>query len=88
VAAGAAVVFRDIRRDPVLTARQLAEAWGLTGAEAAVALDLLSGLSPAEQAARRGVTLNTVRSQVRSLKEKMGISRSADLVAHLALHAL
>lgn len=52
----------------------LARRWELTPAEEALLRALVAGVSPAEHAARRGVKLSTVRTQVRALLEKSGHS--------------
>ncbi len=54
--------------------------FGLTGAEAAVALMLSEGLSVSEIAFRRGSVRETVRSQLKMLFEKVGVRRQAELV--------
>jgi len=58
----------------------LREAFGFTPAEAALALDLADGLAAADCATLRGVSVHTVRSQLRSLFGKTGTSRQAELV--------
>jgi DNA-binding CsgD family transcriptional regulator len=55
---------------PPVTARQLQQAFGLTPAEAAVAEALIDGTSPEDYANTRGVSPNTVRSQVRAVLAK------------------
>ncbi|WP_321788216.1 helix-turn-helix transcriptional regulator [Burkholderia pyrrocinia] len=55
--------------------------YGLTASEADVAvLTCCDGLSPGECADLRGVSLATVRSQIKSIHTKTGVSRSAELV--------
>ena len=56
----------------------------LTPAEARVARDLATGRSPEDIASDGGVSLNTVRSQVRGVLEKTGCHRQLDVVALLA----
>jgi DNA-binding CsgD family transcriptional regulator len=60
--------------------RQLATRFGLSGAEAEVLHALLDGNTPDAIAAARGVSLNTVRTQVRRLLEKTGANSLADLI--------
>lgn len=63
-----------------------APAWDLsvlTPAEQLVASLLLSGASRAEIAARRGVSLATIASQLTSLYDKFGVTTRAELVALL-----
>jgi DNA-binding CsgD family transcriptional regulator len=54
-----------------------------TRAEAEVAADLVSGIAPREIAAKRNVSLNTVRTQIRILLERTGLHRIAELVGFL-----
>lgn len=58
--------------------------FGLSKAEAAVTLRLLSGASPEEIALERHVALATVRVQIRTLYDKLGASRSGQLSARLS----
>lgn len=55
----------------------------LTAAEADLALDMLAGRSLAEAATRRGRSINTVRSQLRALMDKVQVRRQANLVRAL-----
>jgi DNA-binding CsgD family transcriptional regulator len=55
--------------------------FGLTAAEAQLCAALLQGLSPQEHADARGVSITTVRSQIRSALSKTGQGRIAGLVA-------
>jgi DNA-binding CsgD family transcriptional regulator len=57
---------------------------GLTPAEAALAAALVEGLSLKEVAQRRNISLNTVRTQLKSICHKTGTRRQADLVRVLA----
>lgn len=57
---------------------------GLTAAEQAVAEHLLAGLRVAEIAARRGVSQETIRSQIKEILAKAGCARQVDLVRKLA----
>jgi DNA-binding CsgD family transcriptional regulator len=65
-------------------ARQIAELFGLTGAEAALAADLLAGESVREIAERRGRSVNTVRTQLALLMAKTEVSRQSELMRLLA----
>lgn len=56
-------------------------AFGFTRSETAVAEALALGRSPEAVAAERGVAVSTVRTQLRSLYVKAGITRQAELVA-------
>jgi DNA-binding CsgD family transcriptional regulator len=55
--------------------------FNLTAAEAQLCTALLQGLSPQEHADARGVSITTVRSQIRAALSKTGQSRTAGLVA-------
>ena len=68
------------RRNPALPA-QLMEVYGLSPAEAQVAVALADGQSPADIARHRAASINTVRSQLASAMAKTAVSRQADLVA-------
>jgi DNA-binding CsgD family transcriptional regulator len=57
----------------------LMELFGLTQAEARVALQIGAGKSTAEIAANSGVKIGTVRSQVISIFAKTGLNRQADV---------
>ncbi|PTX03793.1 helix-turn-helix transcriptional regulator [Pararhodobacter aggregans] len=55
--------------------------WGLTGAEADVALFMVKGLSIAEIAAMRGSTEATVKSHLNAIYRKSGTTGRPDLLA-------
>jgi DNA-binding CsgD family transcriptional regulator/PAS domain-containing protein len=58
----------------------LLQAWfGLTPSEARVALDVANGYSSREIAERAGVTWHTVRAHLKTLYEKMGVTRQTEL---------
>jgi len=67
-----------------LPGRQMAELFGLTGSEAAVAGDLLAGLELREIAARRGRSVNTVRTHLARLMAKTNVNRQSELMRLLA----
>lgn len=69
---------------PVADAGSLAAAFGLTAAEGRLAADLLAGLDLRASAARRDISINTVRSQLASAFAKTGTHRQVDLVRLLA----
>jgi len=71
-------------RDPARLTPLLQTGFGLTAAEAGVALGLAQGLSIDEIARERATSLWTVRTQLRSACAKLGVSRQAELVARLA----
>ncbi len=65
--------------DPVV----VAEAFGLTPAEARVAVRLADGLNAEQIAAERSASLLTVRTQIRSILAKTGVRRQPELVRML-----
>lgn len=60
-------------------ARRLRNVFGLTEAEAEVALALSSGRPRAMIAAARGVSIGTIRSQIKAIFRKVGVNREAEL---------
>ena len=55
----------------------------MTEAETEIALQLYAGKSPEEIASARGVSVATVRTQIKSLLTKSGARRQVQLVARL-----
>lgn len=77
-----AVVFvRDPARVPAGAA--LAAALGLTPAEARLAEALRAGAAPSDYARRAGVSINTVYTHLRRLKDKTGARRLPELIRRL-----
>jgi DNA-binding CsgD family transcriptional regulator len=70
---------------PARTAAMLRRAYRLTLAEADIAVRLASGAARAEIAAARGVSTETLKVQLRSIYEKTGCSREAQLVRLVGL---
>jgi DNA-binding CsgD family transcriptional regulator len=64
--------------------RSIIELFGLTGAEAALAADLLAGMELRTIAERNGRSINTVRTQLARLMAKTDVNRQSDLVRLLA----
>lgn len=62
----------------------LLASFNLTAAEAAVAMLLARGASRGAIAAARGVALGTIKAQIRSVYQKVGVTREAELAACLA----
>ncbi|MWD29986.1 hypothetical protein E0K89_021145 [Aquicoccus sp. SCR17] len=60
--------------------------YGLSTAQAEVALLLAEGLSLREIAERRETAVNTTRNQVRAIAERMGLSRQAEIALAVARH--
>jgi DNA-binding CsgD family transcriptional regulator/PAS domain-containing protein len=63
--------------------RMLSATFGLTQAETELALALTDGITLREYAAQRLVSLHTVRNQLKSVFEKTGVHRQAELVSVL-----
>jgi DNA-binding CsgD family transcriptional regulator len=80
----AAVFVTDPERCASVPGRRLVELFGLTPAEAQLAVALLAGKRLGRIAADRGVQLPTVRNQLRAVLSKTGTGRQADLVRLLA----
>lgn len=83
---GARVVLMlfDPSARPVADQGLLRQAFGLTNAEARVAVLVVEGLSPAEIAERLGLNVSTVRQYTKQLLAKLGVNRQAELVARLS----
>ena len=71
--------------EPVL---KCARALGLTHGEASLALALVRGETVTENAERRGVSVHTVRSQLRNIRDKLGLSRQSQLISWLTRAAM
>jgi DNA-binding CsgD family transcriptional regulator len=82
--AAAAVFVTDPGRCTTVAGRQLVELFGLTPAEAQLAVALLAGKRLGRIAADRGVQLPTVRNQLRAVLAKTGTGRQVELVRLLA----
>lgn len=78
--AAALVFVRDPSEASDLDAGLLRRSFSLTAAETELASLVDRGLTLEEVADRRGVAITTVRSQLYSLMEKLGINRQAQLV--------
>ncbi|MEI6162459.1 MAG: helix-turn-helix transcriptional regulator [Roseococcus sp.] len=81
---GAVVMVIDPAARRPASDQLLAAAFGLTPAEASLTASLLSGLSLADHARKRRVTMPTVRTHLARVLAKTGSRRQADLVARLA----
>ncbi len=64
--------------------RSVRQSFGLTSAETRLAARLKAGRTLKEAAEDLGVSLNTVRNQLRAVFDKMGLSRQSELVQALA----
>lgn len=74
------VFFHDVRQNPGLDPDVVADTFGLTPAEARLAVTLASGVAVKTIAAQRRVEVSTVRTQLRSILAKTGTNRQAELV--------
>lgn len=77
-APGALLVLRGERGDP--DSQLLRTAYGLTSAEAAVAVQIAHGLDREQIARSRGVSAATIHSQLKAIFDKMGVRREVELV--------
>ena len=77
----AVLLLRPSPADPARGARALRRLFGLTPAEAEVALALGAGAAPDEIAAAKGVSVHTVRSQIRSVFLATGCKRQGQVAA-------
>ena len=80
----AVVVLRGGERDRTELEPILARAFGLTPAEAEVAARLTTGEPRERIAAERGASLQTVRSQIKSIFANLNVTRERELVSMLA----
>jgi DNA-binding CsgD family transcriptional regulator/PAS domain-containing protein len=80
----AAVFLAAPERCAPVAGRRLVELFGLTPAEAQLAVALLAGKRLRQIASERSVQLPTVRNQLRAVLAKTGTARQADLVRLLA----
>lgn len=78
--ASSIVFIHDPEQEVQLPRALLEEGYGLTPAEAQLALSLVKGYSLQEVADLGGVTHNTVRSQLKNIFLKTGVQRQAQLM--------
>jgi DNA-binding CsgD family transcriptional regulator len=81
---GAMLLVTDGGKRAKPSAALLSRLFALTPAEAALAASLAAGRSLDEHASRRGVSRETVRSQLAAIRRKTGCRRQTDLVALFA----
>lgn len=70
----------DPARPLVLDDKLLAQCYGLSPAEAKLAVALLQGQTPAEYAEIRGISSNTVKTQLKQVLAKTGTHRQSELI--------
>lgn len=83
----AMLLIHDAARSPALDPVVLGEFLDLTPAEARVAVMLAEGASADQVAKRRGVSIGTVRTQIRSLQSKTGAPRQSEIVRRVLMMA-
>lgn len=79
-AVGVCIIDVSDKKPPAYT-QALRDLFGLTAQEAAIALQLNSGMSPREIAEASSRSYETVRTQVKSILQKTGTRRQAELIA-------
>jgi DNA-binding CsgD family transcriptional regulator len=77
------VTVNDPERLPETSAETLIRLYGLTAAEATLAILLIRGFSPQAAAGELGVSINTVRTHIRRLLVKTETERITDLVRRI-----
>jgi len=75
-----ALFISDPERSQPISADALVETFDLTRAEAGVTVSLINGLSPKEIADTKSVSMNTIRTQLKSIFRKTGTNSQTDLV--------
>jgi DNA-binding CsgD family transcriptional regulator len=85
VAECALVIHGDRTPIPSVGAQLLRHVYGLTHAEVQIALAIADGETPKAYAERRGISKNTVATQLKSAFSKTGLKRQSELVRWLLL---
>lgn len=75
------LVAGDASVEPTEVVRPLRACFGLTQSEAEVAAAIAAGGSSSEIADRRGVSINTIRTQVKTIASKLGCVRQSQIGA-------
>jgi DNA-binding CsgD family transcriptional regulator len=83
VRSGALLFVFDPEAAPSMRTELVKRLFGLSEAEAALAVAICGGQTLDEASAGRGTSMNTVRSQLKSIFSKTGTNRQADLVSVL-----
>ena len=81
----ALLTFRQLRDDPSFSSDMLAAIFGLSEAQAAVALAIFNGASPEQIAADRGVAVSTIRTHLAEVFVRTGAENQRDLVRLLGM---
>jgi DNA-binding CsgD family transcriptional regulator len=82
--ARALILVRDLDETAVPLEAHLRSVFGLTKAEARIALEVATGEGLKPVAERLGISMNTAHTQLRAVFEKTGTSRQAELVRVLS----
>ncbi len=77
----AAIFIRDLEVRQSVPPEVLAKLFGLTPAEARVVVELVKGRRPQEVAEELGVSLNTVRNQLKQIFSKTNTGRQSELIS-------
>jgi DNA-binding CsgD family transcriptional regulator len=77
---GALVIIREPQQKAEQAAALASAMFGLTPAEAAIAGDLVAGLSAEQISDARRITVGTVRTHIRHILAKAGVGRQIELV--------
>jgi DNA-binding CsgD family transcriptional regulator/PAS domain-containing protein len=83
--AHALVTLRSARDDPSFSTELLATLFGLSPAQAEIALAIFSGKAPEEIAAERGVAISTLRTHLAEIFRRTGAENQRDLVRLLGM---
>lgn len=74
-----AVLISDPEKNQPIVPEALIQAWGLTPAEARVAIAIANGYSVDETATMNGTSRDTTKTHLRAVYQKVGVSRQAQL---------
>lgn len=77
--AHAVMYFSDPDKALPIVADELSGVYGLTPAEAQVAVSIANGISPCDIASSNDVAISTVRSQLKAVYSKVGVNSQAEL---------
>ena len=75
------ITARPLVRSEPMSGREVSLIFGLTPAEARLAVELAAGHSLAEISESRGVHISTLRAQLRSIYGKVGVSKQSEFVS-------